>query len=110
VFAANYLLSDLRVTIDLSSIAIGDPFELRYLADVGAANAGGETSASAWFRDPASMDGAITVSYGLLPTSEVPGPAPGVLLLFGLIGLAGLRVRGRWSAVHAPQIISMRGA
>jgi hypothetical protein len=85
---ATWTLEAVTLYFELSSIPGGDSFGVQYRFEVHARGRGGETSAAAYFRDPISLTGGITVT----PHGPIPVPEPGTLGL-GAIGLAALGMR-----------------
>lgn len=79
------------IPIDISGIPVGTPYSVRFIATATAANAGGETTANAWFRDPFSGAGGISIAY--TNRSTVPLPASIGLLGLALIPLTQRRIR-----------------
>ncbi len=94
IYSATYSLAPISAAIDLSGIAVGESFTIRFIATVFASNAGGETFAKAWFRDPISQSGGISVSYGNLAGSVATVPAPAALWLMAA-GIAPLAAAAR---------------
>ena len=80
---AHWTLDPVALEIPLDHIAIGEVFDVDYFAFVRVEGAGSETSATAYFRDPVSLDGGITVSAdGPTPVS-VPEPRAWQLAAIG---------------------------
>jgi hypothetical protein len=98
VSSAQYQLQPFVLDIDLGSVAVGQSYELTYLAYAKANNIGGETQASAYFRDPLSQGGGIAVSIVDVPLPPVPEPATNWLLGAGVLGLTLLRRRAGLTA------------
>jgi hypothetical protein len=96
--SVRYTLDPLTIPIDLSGIAVGDGYDVRFIATTRAANAGGETAASAWFRDPVTGTGGVSIRYLSGVPTTVPEPASLTLLGVGVLALAGLRKRRRGDA------------
>ena len=86
---AIWTLGPVTVQIPLDDYAVGDPFHVDYLAIATVQGAGGETAAGAFFRDPLSLTGGVSVR-ALGPT---PVPEPAVVSLLALA--LALGVRGR---------------
>lgn len=86
-------LEPVTIFFDLQNIPIGDTFQIIYIVDVTARGRGGETSAAAYFRDPVSFTGGITV----VPNGPiaVPEPSLGGFAALGLVPLALMRARRR---------------
>lgn len=80
---AVWSLENVTIFFDLQDVPIGDSFDVVYVVDLYAQGRGGETSAGAYFRDPISPTGGITVT----PLGPIPVPEPA---LGGLVVLAPL--------------------
>jgi hypothetical protein len=77
---ADWIMEPISVELDLSSIQVGSTFTVDYIAFVRAEGAGGETTVSAFFRDPVSMTGGVTIT----PNGPTPVPEPAHWLLLGV--------------------------
>lgn len=89
---AIWTLSGVTVQVPLTQFAVGDDFAVDYVAFVNVQGAGGETAATAFFRDPISLTGGVSVR-ALGPT---PVPEPAWISWIGLalvIGAAGRATR-----------------
>jgi len=80
---ALWTLAPQEIPLDLSQVAVGERFHVRYDLVATVVGAGGETIAEAWFRDPVSGSGGVALTTsGLVPVPE-PGTA-------GLVGVAAI--------------------
>ncbi len=96
VYSKLYELDPVTLTFDLDALGIGinSAYSVALQALTFAGNTGGETSASAWFRDPVTGLGGITVG-GMLGSDPVAVDAPPTIWLVGsgIAALFGLRRR-----------------